>query len=205
MDIVGVVLRRMVVRPMITSPFDATHAMRSPIPPSTDNFDADVQRPSKTALKKTMQELQQLGEALTELNEERLRALPLSETLLDAVLEFQRTRSHEGRRRQLQYIGKLMRGADVEPIREAVASARLVHAREALALHEAEHWRDRLLASDSELTPWMAQHPASDLQQLRSLIRAARKDVAVSPDDTKAVGRKGRAYRELFQFIKTTS
>jgi len=179
--------------------------MRSLIHPSTNSVDAGAQQPSKTALKKAMQELQQLGEALTELNDERLRELPLSETLLDAVLEFQRTRSHEGRRRQLQYIGKLMRGADVEPIREAVASARLLHAREALALHEAEHWRDRLLANDSDLTPWMAQHPESDLQQLRSLIRAARKDLAVASDDPKAAGRKGRAYRELFQFIKATS
>ena len=152
-----------------------------------------------------MQELQQLGESLTELSDDRLRGLQLSETLLDAVLEFQRTRSHEGRRRQLQYIGKLMRDTDVEPIREAVASARIGRAREALALHEAEHWRDRLLGNDSELTPWMQQHPGSDLQQLRSLIRAARKDMTAAPDDPKAVGRKGRAYRDLFQFIKATS
>jgi ribosome-associated protein len=191
---------------MITSPFDATHDMRSPTSSPTDqDLDSEAQRPSKTALKKAMHELQQLGVALTELNEQRLRALPLSDTLLQAVLEFQHTRSHEGRRRQLQYIGKLMRNADVEPIREAVASARLGGAREALALHQAEHWRDRLLASDDELTPWMALHPATDLQQLRSLIRAARKDTAAAPDDPKAVGRKGRAYRELFQFIKATS
>jgi ribosome-associated protein len=176
--------------------------MRSPVSQSTDSLDADAQRPSKTALKKAMQELQQLGEALTELNDERLRALPLSDTLLEAVLEFQRTRSHEGQRRQLQYIGKLMRNADVEPIREAVASARLGRAREALALHEAEHWRDRLLASDNDLTPWMELHPGTDLQQLRSLIRAARKDIAGATDDPRAAGRKGRAYRELFQFIK---
>jgi ribosome-associated protein len=190
---------------MITSPFDTTCAMRSAIPQSTDSVDADAERPSKTSLKKAMQELQELGQALTELSDERLRALPLSETLLEAVLEFQRTRSHEGRRRQLQYIGKLMRNADIEPIREAVASARLGRAREALALHEAEHWRDRLLASDNELTSWMDKHPRSDVQQLRNLIRAARKDLAATTDDPKAVGRKGRAYRELFQFIKATS
>jgi ribosome-associated protein len=179
--------------------------MRSTIPEPADSVDTDAQRPSKTLLKKAMHELQQLGVALTELNDERLRAVPLPETLLDAVLEFQRTRSHEGRRRQLQYIGKLMRNADVEPIREAVASARLGRAREALALHEAEHWRDRLLASDNELTAWIDKHPHSDVQQLRNLIRAARKDLTVSANDPKAVGRKGRAYRELFQFIKATS
>ncbi len=179
--------------------------MSSTIARSDDSFDADTQRPSKTALKKAMHELQHLGVALTELNDERLRALPLSETLLEAVLEFQRTRSHEARRRQLQYIGKLMRRADIEPIREAVASARLGPAREALALHEAEHWRDRLLAGDHELTAWMNKHPQSDLQQLRTLIRAARKDLAATPDDPKGAGRKGRAYRELFQFIRAAT
>ncbi len=172
---------------------------------SADDFEADAQRPSKTALKRAMHELQQLGVALTELNDQRLRELPLSESLLEAVLEFQRTCSHEGRRRQLQYIGKLMRSADIDPIREAVASARLGPAREALAMHEAEHWRDRLLADDHALTAWMDQHPQSDLQQLRTLIRAARKDLAAAPDDPKGAGRKGRAYRELFQFIKAAT
>jgi len=173
------------------------------MPQRTDESpEDDPGRPSKTMLKKAMHELQDLGEALTELSDERLIALPLPENLLEAVREFQRTRSHEGRRRQLQYIGKLMRGTEIEPIREAVASARLGRAREALALHEAEHWRDELLASDNALTPWMDKHPQSDLQQLRSLIRSARKDLAAAADDPNGVARKGRAYRELFQFIR---
>jgi ribosome-associated protein len=190
---------------MITSPFDTTPDMRPPPLPVHADRSVDVvdpTRPSKTQLKKAMHELQQLGVALTALSEDRLSALPLSETLLDAVHEFRRTKSHEGRRRQLQYIGKLMRGADVEPIREAVASAQLGPAREALALHEAEHWRDALIAGDDALTRWTDQHPASDLQQLRSLIRAARKDTDPAQAGTQAVARKGRAYRELFQFIK---
>jgi ribosome-associated protein len=171
--------------------------------PSADDGHADdagngFDRPSKTQLKKDMHELQELGEALVGLPDSRVVDLPISESLRDAVAEYKRTRSFEGKRRQMQYIGKLMRRNDVEPIREAVAAMRLGRAKDALALHEAERWRVELLASDDTVTRWMAEHPASDVQQLRSLIRAARKDAAAQPEQ-----RNGRAYRELFQFIKS--
>lgn len=155
------------------------------------------QRPSKTQLKKAMHELQDLGEALVALPADRIAALPLSETLRSAIDEFRRTRSHEGRRRQMQFIGKLMRGTDPEPIREAVAAMQLSSAQDALALHRAERWRADLIADDDALTAWSAAHPGDDLQQLRSLVRAARKDAAAAPEQ-----RSGRAYRELFRFIK---
>lgn len=154
-------------------------------------------RPSKTRLKKAMHELQELGAALAALPDERIEELALSETLHAALGELRRTRSHEGRRRQLQYVGKLMRGVDPEPIRAAVAAQRITPAREALALHRAEAWRARLAADDGALAAWGAEFPGSDLQQLRSLIRAARRDTAAVPEQ-----RKGRAWRELFQFIK---
>lgn len=163
-----------------------------------DGNSAEFDRPSKTQLKKEMHELQDLGEALVALPEDRVTDLPISESLRDAVAEYKRTRSFEGKRRQMQYIGKLMRKNEVEPIREAVAAMRLGRAKDALALHEAERWRVELLASDDALTRWMGEHPGSDLQQLRSLIRAARKDAAATPEQ-----RNGRAYRELFQFIKS--
>jgi ribosome-associated protein len=167
-------------------------------PPADDEgADALFDRPSKTQLKKDMHELQELGEALVGLPEDRVANLPISDTLRDAVAEYRRTRSHEGKRRQMQYIGKLMRKNDVEPIREAVASMRLGSAKDALALHQSERWRVELIAGDDALTQWMADHPTTDLQQLRSLIRAARKDAAAAPEQ-----RNGRAYRELFQFIK---
>ena len=156
-----------------------------------------IERPSKTRMKQAMHELQDLGEALVELPDDRIADLALPESLLFAVQEFKRTRSHEGRRRQMQYIGKLMRRADPEPIRQAVAMVRLGQARDALSLHQAEAWRTRLLASDDALTAWTAGFPAGDVQRLRSLIRAARKDAAVAPEV-----RSGRAYRELFQFIR---
>jgi ribosome-associated protein len=185
-------------------------AQPHPRSPSDDHGDADdartgvgssdFDRPSKTQLKKEMHELQELGEALVGLPEDRVVDLPISESLRDAVAEYKRTRSFEGKRRQMQYIGKLMRRNDVEPIREAIAAMRLGRAKDALALHEAERWRVELLASDDAVTRWMGEHPQSDAQQLRSLIRAARKDAAATPEQ-----RSGRAYRELFQFIKEHS
>ena len=139
-----------------------------------------------------------LGEAAVALPDDRLRGLAISEGLLDAILTFKKTRSHEGRRRQMQYIGKLMRREeDAEPIRRAVTDLQLGRAKDSLALHEAERWRAELLASDDALTRWAAQHPGTDTQQLRSLVRAARKDAALEPEK-----RSGRAFRELFQFIR---
>ena len=156
-----------------------------------------MSRPSKTRRKQAMHELQDLGVALVEMSDDRLEALPLGEALLDAVRDYKRTRTHEGRRRQMQYVGKLMRGVDAEPIREAVAAAQLGQAHDALALHRAERWRAELLAGDDALAAWQAAHPSSDLQRLRSLVRAARKDAAAAPEQ-----RSGRAFRELFRFVR---
>jgi ribosome-associated protein len=154
-------------------------------------------RPSKTRRKQDSHELQALGQALTEMTDDRLVALPLSEALLEAVREWKRTRSHEGKRRQMQFIGKLMRHADETPIRAAVAEMQLGQAHDSLALHDAERWRAELVASDDAATRWIAAHPQADAQQLRSLVRAARKDASLIPEQ-----RSGRAYRELFRFVK---
>src|SRR5512145_3027220 len=97
--------------------------------------DAAEARPSKTRLKQQSHDLQKLGQALAALSDERLAALALPERLLDALLQYRSTRSHEGRRRQLQYVGKLMREVDAEPLREAVAAATLGSARDTLLLH----------------------------------------------------------------------
>lgn len=155
------------------------------------------ERPSKTQRKKNMHDLQDLGKALVELPDSRIALIELPETLRDAVMQCKSIRSFEGKRRQMQYIGKLMRHADAEPIREAVAAFKLGTARDALALHDAERWRSELIASDDALTRWVEQHPDSNVQQLRTLIRGARKDAAAPPEQ-----RHGRGYRELFQFIK---
>ncbi|MFZ5547638.1 MAG: ribosome biogenesis factor YjgA [Pseudomonadota bacterium] len=171
-------------------------------PPAPDSTfgteDEAAERPSKSALKRQMHDLQALGLALSELPASRVAKLALPEPLRDALAEYRRTRSHEGRRRQLQFIGKLMRQTDEAPIREAVAAFKLGSATETLALHEAERWREELLAGDDAITRWLSRFPETDAQQLRSLVRAARKDAKAEAADQ----RHGRSYRELFQIIK---
>lgn len=154
-------------------------------------------RPSKTQLKQQAHDLQTLGEELAALPENRLAAVEMPDALRDAIMEYRRTKSHEGRRRQRQYVGKQMRFADVEPLREAVAAFKLGSAKDTLKLHEAERWREELISNDEAVTRWAQSYPESDLQRLRSLVRAARKDAAAAPEQ-----RSGRGYRELFQFVK---
>ena len=175
-------------------PTDSPRALGDPSPIEL------LTRPSKTRMKQLSHELQALGEALVELPLDRIEAMPLPESLLEAIRELRRTRSHEGRRRQMQFIGKLMRTVDAEPIREAVAQMQLGRAQDSLALHEAERWRAELIASDDAATRWIAAHPDADAQQLRSLVRSARKDASGTPES-----RNGRAYRDLFQFIRRAS
>ena len=152
--------------------------------------------PSRNELKKQMQDLQELGEAVASLPVDRLDKLKLDERLRDAIDELRRTRSFEGKRRQVQYIGKLMKHENPEPLREAVASYRVGSATDTLALHQAEYWRDQLLAADDALANWVKEYPATDVQQLRSLVRAARKE-KLEPGE-----RRGRAFRDLFKLVK---
>lgn len=168
--------------------------------------DDDAARPSKTAQKKAMHELQSLGEALMTLPDARIDAIGLTESLRDAVTMAQRTKTFEGKRRQIQYLGKLMRRAEaageVAAIREAVAAFQLGHAKDSLALHRAERWRAELMAGDEALTRWTREHPHSDLQQLRALIRNARRDELAARESTGTAPRQQRAFRELFQWLR---
>lgn len=157
-----------------------------------------AERPSKTQLKQKSHDLQSLGVQVAALSDERLAKLDMPEALRDAIEDFRKTKSHEGRRRQMQYVGKLMRSADEDVLREAVAEAELGSAKDTLLLHQAEDWRDQLIADDDAMTRWLQQYPDTDTQQLRSLVRAARRDAAL-PSEQK---RQSRNYRDLFQFIK---
>ena len=156
----------------------------------------DGMAPSRNELKQQMQDLQELGEAVAALPPDRLDKLKIDERLRDAIDELRRTKSFEGKRRQIQYIGKLMKHEDPEPLREAVASYRVGSATDTLALHQAEYWRDQLLAADDALANWVEEFPATDIQQLRSLVRSARKE-KLEPGE-----RHGRAYRDLFKLVK---
>jgi len=166
-------------------------------PPAQNVGGAPRERPSKTRRKQESHDLQSLGEALLELPDDHLATLGLGEPLVDAIRAARRIKSHEARRRQMQLIGKLMRSADVEPARAAILERQLGRARDSLALHEAERWRAELIADDEATTRFAAAHVGADVQRLRALVRNARKDAASAPEQ-----RSGRAYRELFRFIR---
>lgn len=162
---------------------------------------------SKTDLKRESTELQKLGEALLTLRADLMAGLGLPDKLTEAVAEARRITSFEGKRRQMQYIGKLMRGQDeatLQSVRDALDEQRNGSAGEALALHRAEQWRDDLIGRQEALQQWLSAYPQTDTQQLRALIRQARKDAQPSPEPmAKGLApRQGRAYRDIFQLVK---
>lgn len=162
---------------------------------------------SKSDLKRESAAVQALGEALLDLRAELLARLALPDKLLDALADARRITNFEGRRRQMQFIGKLMRQLPADTIdaaRAALAEQHQGSADETQALHLAERWRADLLADDEAVLRWMQAHPATDSQQLRALIRQARKD---HPADRSAEShglapRHGKAYREIFQIVR---
>jgi ribosome-associated protein len=162
--------------------------------------------PSRTELKRESDELQELGEALLTLRPSGLAKLVLSEKLVDAVTEAKRITNFEGKRRQMQFIGKLMRKLEPQAlvaIRAALHDQNFGSAQETLSLHLAEQWRDRLIAEDGAFEEWLKAYAETDTQQLRALIRQARKDAQALPKAPAGAGpRQGRAYRELFQLVR---
>ncbi len=168
------------------------------------------QSTSKTDAKRESEELQELGEALLTLRGDLFKPLPLPDKLADALADAKRITNFEGKRRQMQFIGKLMRHLDedtLQAVRHALELQRLGHSHDTDQLHQAEQWRDRLIESDDAVQEWIRQYPGTDIQQLRTLVRQARKDVV--PADNAAVSqglapRQGRAFREVFQLVKAT-
>ncbi len=154
----------------------------------------DDQRPSKTRRKAEMHELQDLGAALVELSPGQLKRIDLPEDILEAVLDWQRFTKHEARRRQLQYIGKLMRTADSEPIRAGLALLRGESAAETARLHRLERLRERLLEDEKTLSEIAETWPGADLTQLRQLRRNALKE--------QEAGKPPKSFRAIFQILK---
>ena len=141
-----------------------------------------------------MHELQSLGVALVRLSESQLELMNLDDELRDAVMEAKGIKSHEAKRRQMQYIGRLMRDVDPAPIRARLAALEGTSAQANARHRRMEAWRERLLGDDSALTAFAAEYPGADLQVLRTLIRNARKEASL--------GKPPRAYRELFRVVK---
>lgn len=149
---------------------------------------------SKTRKKQQMQDLQTLGEELAELSSDGLKRIDIPEHLRDALIETQRMNSHGARRRQLQYIGKLMRDIDAEPIRVALANIRGESAVEVARMHRLERLRAKLMEDETTLSAIAETFPGADLQHLRALRRSALKEQE---------GQKPpRSFRAIFQTLK---
>jgi len=169
-----------------------------------------TQDASRTELKRESDELQDLGKELLTLRSDLFNRLALPDKLVEAITEAKRITNFEGKRRQMQFVGKLMRKLEldvVQAVRDALDEQRSGSAKEKLALHQAEQWRDRLIAEDGAQAEWIDLYPATDIQQLRALIRQARKDApgaheAAVAESHGQAPRKGRAYRELFALVR---
>jgi ribosome-associated protein len=166
--------------------------------------------PSKTRVKNEMQSLQDLGLALADLPAERLARIDMPEALREAFTEMARLKSHEARRRQAQFIGKILRDMDVTPFEEALSVWRQGKAQAARGFPDLARWRDRLLAENDALTAWCALHPLTDTRRLRTLLRNARQEETAAAEEATLTGAltdtpatKGRHYRALFQELKT--
>ena len=158
---------------------------------------------TRTDLKRESTELQKLGEDLLTLRVELMTRLALPEKLTEAVAEAKRISNFEGKRRQMQFIGKLMRkleATQLDGIRTALVEQHTPSALETQTLHQAEMWRDRLVNEDDALGQWITLSPSTDSQQLRALVRQARKDA--QPEKPGAAVRHGRAYRDIFQIVR---
>lgn len=154
----------------------------------------DDARPSKSQRKRDMAALQDMGEELVALNAERLDQVDLPERLREAVVEAQRIRNFEARRRQLQYIGKLMREIDPAPIRARLDAWQGAASELTAQQRRIERWRERLLAEEAALTEFAADFPGCDTQHLRSLIASVRRD--------RAQNRTPKNFRELFRALR---
>jgi ribosome-associated protein len=158
---------------------------------------------SRTDLKRESTELQKLGTELLDLRANLLASLALSDKFKDALADAKRITNFEGKRRQMQFIGKLMRQLEpevLESVKKALDEQANGSASENLALHQAEVWRDRLIADEDAAARWIDMNPGCDIQQLRALIRQARKDA--KPEKPGAAVRHGRAYRDIFQLVR---
>jgi ribosome-associated protein len=150
---------------------------------------------SKTQRKRDAHSLQALGESLVKLNKSALEQIPLPDDLHAAIAEAQRLHQRGALKRQLQYIGKLMRQCELEPIRVAYEKATHSYREDVQQHHQLEQWRDRLLAEgDQALEALLREYPAADRQHIRQLVRSALKETAKA--------KPPKAARELFRYLR---
>ena len=161
----------------------------------TDENDEEIEYISKSQMKREMLALQELGEKLVALNAEQLSQFDLPEELSSAITQAQTIKKHGARKRQLQFIGRLMRSVDAESIQAQFDTVTRQSAQSISQLHKIENWRDKLLANgDEALTNFINEYPDADRQQLRTLIRSAIQE--------RQKNKPPKFYRKIFQFIK---
>ena len=157
----------------------------------------DDTSPSKSELKREMTERQKLAEVLSKLSSDALKSVPLEENIRDAIAQTQKIKTFEALRRHMQYLGKLMRALDAEEIAAIEKRLEIIEGPgkvETAKLHQHEALRDRLIADDAAFTQLIERFPDLDVQNIRTLIRNARKE--------KELGKPPKAYREIFQLLR---
>jgi ribosome-associated protein len=190
-ETVGYDSKRLHLRPFPGTPTDR---MISRPDEQHDEADDEGLPPSKTRRKHEMHALQDLGEALVALDHRRLQKLDLPERLVDAIVQARGIRAHEGRRRQIQYIGKLMRTIDPEPVQAALEDWAKGPKEDNARFAALERWRDRLLAEPAALNEFVGTYPQADRRHLESLIHDANLE--------RTRGGPPHRYRELFRQLK---
>ena len=159
-----------------------------------DQPDSDL-APSKSQRKRDAKALQDLGARLIALSDDQLQRLQLPADLYEAVRLAQRIRERGGRKRQLLYVGKLLRDTDAEPIQDRVDALQLQHREAAAQFHRLERWRERLIEEgDGALEDFLREHPDADRQRLRQLIRNAQQE--------RTKGATPKAARALFRYLR---
>ena len=151
---------------------------------------------SKSQRKRDMHELQALGKTLVELPQEKLARMVLPDQLRDAIHEARRISAHGARRRQLQYVGRLMRDVDAGNIRAQLETISAGSERNTAILHRAERWREQLLEDETAMSRFVSSYPEADTQRLRALLRNAKREAAAD--------KPPRSFRELFREIRET-
>ena len=159
-----------------------------------DNAPDEYSGPSKSQLKREMTALQDLGAELASLSKERLAKIDMPERLRDALLEAQRMTRHEARRRQMQYVGKIMRDVDAVPLRAAMDEINGVSKAATIRQHQLERLRTRLMEDEAVFSELARDYPGADIQHLRQLRRNAIKEAQQN--------KPPRAYRELFRELR---
>ncbi len=159
-----------------------------------EDFDID-NRVSKSQLKRESHARQSLGEELVQLNSAQLRKFELPEDLLQAIKAAQTIRQHGAKKRQMQYIGKLMRNIDVDPIKQGLDDLKGISAQAIATQHKIEQWRQRLIdEGDDALQTLLQEHPDVDRQRIRQLLRSVQKEAQNN--------KPPKAFRELFKYLR---